>query len=741
MIKKYLNGLAALVLVAVTAGCVSESDNSLTQDDYTRNAENALGVSIKRTNWNMAKLATTNITVNKNYGETYTVTVYSNNPITSEKGIVLAKGEVENGATFNEKITYPQGAQYLFVGITDSKGYTSYKQAKVENGVISAAFGSGTRAAGQRRTITVATAGVPYTAAQINEQLEKSKEPNSENINDNYDNTTYAINYGEGGPNNIDWDNAELVAERTYFFSLPWDEQIAYALAHHPTWLTYTADETFVRNFKITGSWSGQIPVVATEGLTDGVENGNQRTVVVTGTWNLTEDQRVGSLGTIIIAEGGTLNLSNNATLQCVNEGRLVVMPGGKITGDGNVLFANGTGERYGYNGGTIEISGTFNNNGGDMFNYGTLTANDLQGGAGNSAYYNHGIIKTHQSSSSNTRLYNNCQFYCETDARFRIVEMAQGSYLYVKGQLMPFGSEDGTGSGDENHAGVTLDNGAYVKAGTLWNGATWTGPSEGAAVVEIGQVTYLNWDEATGDGYFNGNLYLDVAVQDNAVDGKAGQRTFESEFVNVNGGDVEFVQSGGADIVIPADGDFKEGESGCTPGYTGKIINKEEEPQIWSFAFEDSFMGDYDMNDVVLQVKENANNSDQLDVTLMCTGASYNLYVYFGATMLFGGEVHAAMGGTPTKFINTGSGSEKFETKATVTTTINKPANFTFATADFWIKSPEGDIHVSRDKDPHGIVVPGDWQWPAEWQRITKAYPKFANFAAGEDGYDEWYK
>ena len=36
----------------------------------------------------------------------------------------------------------------------------------------------------------------------------------------------------------------------------------------------------------------------------------------------------------------------------------------------------------------------------------------------------------------------------------------------------------------------------------------------------------------------------------------------------------------------------------------------------------------------------------------------------------------------------------------------------------------------AQKGQDPHGIVIPGRWQWPKEKVCITNAYSKFADWA-----------
>ena len=171
------------------------------------------------------------------------------------------------------------------------------------------------------------------------------------------------------------------------------------------------------------------------------------------------------------------------------------------------------------------------------------------------------------------------------------------------------------------------------------------------------------------------------------------------------------------------------------------------ETPQVWSYAFEDTPRGDYDMNDVVIKVKENASDADKIDVTLCCAGASFDLKVYMGDTLLFntaGAEVHKVLGQKSGSLINTGKDADV----DVVTTTIVKPANFSYTGADFWLDSPAvlGGVHIAqKGKDPHGMIIPCDWAWPKEYVCISLAYPDFPKFAkeatATAPAVRGWYK
>ena len=870
MKKKYLmSGLAVLALSLTIAGCSKES--GLGESDYVGNAEKVFGVQIDPNHdWNMTTALELNVTVNWGSAKTYTVYVFDKSPFDNNDAVYLKKTEITDGTVLPLELSVPSYLTELYVSVFDSNNRSISKKAKINGNTAYAVFGTAlpnsyTFTRGQYNP-EVNGIPAPYDEAWVAEYLETAKEPNSDNISDNYDNSYYVdpVEASEGTfvKTHDEWvidvpGHNETVTETVWVDGTPavlgetndrylgtwtqddwnyynnlmsplwsnWDndkyqEVLRQFLADgHTAWVYvvtpgtegsyqevtktvwvpeqghyeergywtgateghegyWVYDETFVLNFKITGTWNGGIGVVATEGLTDGVANGNERTVVVTGTWNITEGQRVGSKGRIIIANGGTVNIAAGVTLNMVNQARLVVLPGGPLTGAGAVEVNNGTAEgEENYNAGTIDVA-TFNNNFGKFYNYGKFLVNEYEAGATESNFYNHSLVSIdHTGTTPNARVFNACQFYVQNDARLRNYEGVNGSALIVGGQFMPFGSEDGTSI----PSFVSLAAGALVKCGSLYNGSSWIGPTEGgyAALEIVNQIDYLNWvqDSPQTAGYFANNIYVKCGDWQNDPGGQGYHQDDPSDFYNYSvsraeykffqiaanstgNGNVKKVEDGDNYYIDP-DSDFDLGNSGCTPGFKmtepeddDDDDNKEEihenepediKPIVYTYAFEDTFMGDYDMNDVVLQVWE---EDERVYVKLCCTGASYDLYVYLGNVVLFGGrEVHAVLGGTAGKFINTGSGSDKFETCSTYTTDIAKPYGFDVATADFWIYSPAGEIHVGTTENtrqighaPYGLRIPGEWKWPMEWTPVNEAYEYFSGYAANRYTNTDWY-
>lgn len=611
---------------------------------------------------------------------------------------------------------------------------------------------------------TVATMNAPYDGTWINDYLTTAKEPNSTNANDNYDNSvyhegtpgTYAANYSTID----DWD-----IWNSMYTHGDWDAQVAWLLANGKDyWLTYTPgtegyweyDENFVRNFKITGTYDGYINVVSTPGLTDGVPNGNERTVVVTGTWNLTQDQVVGAKGRIIVAEGGKINISDGVTLSSVQAAQIVVLRGGEIKG-GNIVFTNGTdSDLQSYNGGTIDVA-KFNNNGGDFFNYGTLNTDVMDGGAANSCYYNHGKVNVGNSgSSANIRIYNGCQW--NVTGYFRLKMLENTSYFYVGGRLETIGSEDGTGQ----DAYVALGNNSLVKASSLHNtGTNWYGPTgslENAyAVADFGYIYQLDWAPGAVDngplanGYFANNIYVNIHNQDNEVLGSAGRQTAKQVFWKViaNGqgqgnGNVTEVTDGDQELIY-GDENFVAGENGCKPEYTANVPEGPDPSDVLRIICEDlSATGDsdFDFNDVVIDVTFGETAADT-KIVLVAAGGTLPLRINGNNAL----EIHKLFGvldadadvETITEklpMVNTGKGpslpSVDISSQVNVAIANAAEAN-TKLKLEVFKNNEWQEMKAEKGQPACKLAVDQNYKIMTERQSIKGVYEKFVDWAKGD--------
>ena len=580
---------------------------------------------------------------------------------------------------------------------------------------------------------SVAEASCPYDAAWVANYLTTAKEPTDANMVDNYDNSWSGY---ENDYNNWDYE--------TNNWAQKWVEK---------------PDETYVTNFKITGTQNGSIGVVATEDA-----NGDPRTVVVTGTWNLTAEQRVGGGGKIIVANGGKINLASGANLNSVNAAQIVVLPGGEISGAGTVAFHNGTNnDLLSGNWGTINV-GTFNNNGGNFYNYGTLKANKMDGGAGNSRYYNHSVISINETgSSANIRIYNGCQFYVKNGARIRNYEGINGSALVVDGELMFSSSADGTN--DPTYVG--LAGGALIKCATLYNnGTSWSGPTgtEYAALEITDKITYLNWeqDHPENGGYFENNIYVKAGTWSNVPSGNGWQAgetsTADYKFfqivANCRGNKGVKKVAAGTTQFIPKDDDYVKGTSGCTPGFTADIPTPPSTPptddnSIRIIAEDLSAAGDtdFDFNDVVLDVTF----GNPAKVVLTHAGGTLPLRINGNNA----NEVHKLFGvwqgddaideNTPLQqMVNTGKGPSRPSVDLTnvlnVSISSRSEADTNLKLEVYkngsWIEmtSPKGEPACK-------LAVGQDFTVLGERQSIKRSYPNFLSWVENEKFSSQWWK
>lgn len=180
--------------------------------------------------------------------------------------------------------------------------------------------------------------------------------------------------------------------------------------------------------------------------------------------------------------------------------------------------------------------------------------------------------------------------------------------------------------------------------------------------------------------------------------------------------------------------------------------------PQVWTYAWEDQDFGDYDMNDCVIQVKDNAADDTKVDITLVALGATRDLWLgfenkaaksYLDYTPVFEKELHDVLGVPRGTMVNTG-----LTTAKPVSITLSKPAGFNYQTCSFvlgcrqegsMVGVYENDYYsisiASAGQDPHGIVIPGIWQWPTERTCIKEAYPTFNEWAHDRTKALDWYK
>ena len=679
-------------------------------------------------------------------------------------------------------------SRYDFTPINEGEqAYANYENAFIEKFGEPApdqtwGFGSSdTKATRSITSPTVATASQPYNEKWVADYLTTATEVNSTNAVDDADDgknvkcewypngggklSPLMNNYNycvyEGSPvtqNDKDWYTKNILPLLTACNNNWYGTEYAYTILMKLKEYTgdynywglnvvseggWVPDPNYVRNFKITDTWNGPINVVESEGLNGTTKTNSERTVVVKGKWNLTEDQKVGSLGRIIVADGGEIVVSSGKTLSSVNEAQIVVLPGGKITGDGTVAFHNGTSsDLVSYNGGTFDV-GTFNNNGGDFYNYGTLKAGTMDGGAGNSHYYNHGIVNIGQTgSSANLRLYNACQFYCSGNMHIRNYEGIGGSSLICNGELMLSTSYDGTG--EPTYVGLAA--GALVQCGTLNNnGTTWTGPTSGYAVLDvIDRITFIN----NNVGDFSNNIYLCAGTWDNILNaGNYAKNTAKEAFFGkkaeyysvegiINNNTVKIItkSTNEKDEVIPTD-NYEAGVKGCTPGFRGKVVEEPKPIRVIAEDLSASEGSDFDFNDVVFDIQLNWPAQGQHTITLQAAGGKLPLRI---GELEDENEVHKLFGVNINTMVNTEDWTaHKDPYKFTISGTYESEKEI-----PIWVRKGNTwcELTAERGRAASKIAVSTDYQWVKELNDISKAYSDFDTYV-GSGTPTEWWK
>ncbi len=235
---------------------------------------------------------------------------------------------------------------------------------------------------------------------------------------------------------------------------------------------------------------------------------------------------------------------------------------------------------------------------------------------------------------------------------------------------------------------------------------------------------------ELYGDGRLNNkiNNYSEC----NFKSSKLGTDGPRAAWITVNGKMLLCFESG-------TDKDFNdiilEVEGGVEP-----IINIPDiENNFYTFCFEDTELGDYDMNDIVIKARRL--NTTQVEYRIVACGAYDELKVMgINGNIINGNtEVHR-MFGLDGGYINTSS-----QNAEPVVDVIKVDSKFSFlneGTQPYVYDITTGKtIRLSKKgEDPHGIMIPYDFRYPKEKICIKNAYSKFNNWGQNRITSTDWY-
>ncbi|UKK56588.1 DUF4842 domain-containing protein [Prevotella communis] len=715
--ERILRYSMAALAMALFVGCSHDMEYSQpSKEQVQKNVAEKLGIEIDpNQNWNASTAITANVSVNLGLDQEYTLVIYDKNPLFEDDVFYYAKTVVKEGDTATLKLDVPSADSVFYAAVFDSKFRRLVQSAYREDSVLTMNFGTAASESRSNRAAENDADAAPY-AKTLNDYLNPTGVESWK--------TVQQISIAQ--MKNYTVIDDDIVGSKFEGRSL-----------QNPTYpggvRTEYGDLQHYRvpaNVELRQSFS-----------TNGYSNTyNGLVLYIEGKVHLVGSNSLNDI-TLVVADGGEIIL-DAAENHFSGTGRFVVCPGGKITGINNAVFNVNNGG-WCYNAGTIDYQGTLNLNGSHFYNNNTINVDVLKGTSQGTYFTNFGHITARtnamEADAYNQNIVNGCYMKFTGNAGVGGLTMLKNSRLDVGGQLYITGNGLWGGFRNELHH-LSLITAGSIKA----NGATLYGPTayNEFAVVKVGSV-YANNDTdlQTAD-----NLYMDWNSANFYMhDGtKIDQNFYNYYYMRGMVNKIsKWTNEDNSTFTIPR-GDCTGNGYHDTSEVPSQVIPGE--PAVWTYAFEDTPLGDYDMNDVVIKVSENAEDATRLDITLCCTGAANNLTVYLDDMVLFAGsgkEVHQVFGQASGKFINTVNDGIKVDP---ITETIRKPANFSFETADFWIKSPSGDVHVAKQgEDPHGIVVPGNWRWPREFQCIKDAYPNFIEFAKDasttDDNIKKWYE
>ena len=758
MKKFLLKGLAALTMGLAMTSCMQEfTYEEQVEKKILSNAEQTLGFHIPEgQDWVMSSEVTANISVNMTSGENYAIDILSNNPLMNDVAYVLASGEIANGGTFTSKFRLSSDLKEVYLTITDSKGETIYRKADIDNGQIN--FSINSMAAARTRSVTIN--GDIYdqfnapTEAELEEAFPENVPGNADELPTAGD-YNYYYNNGEGH-------NYKITNTGEYTIGGSWQNITWVSVSGHPQG-GYNAPQLYNIYVDVEGDVT-----IKRNG------NANFRLFILRG--NVTIDSSVGEMGGFIsISEGAQLN-DNRTSLAC---------------NYGTKIFNRGT-----LNVGTYDIG-----NNASVYNEATFTATgalSYSAGASNTSYFmnmgdeayltapsmtlnstcnfisdgvvvisgetkvtkdgivwinnGHYTTGTMTFSAQNTKFYNYCQLIVEGNAHFY-----DGEFNLMKNSYI----EAGTSEFDNFIINMKDSSAVYVKGNSNFV-AQADGTYQGfyseenckGAAVKLGGTTTIDCHKYTlsiGPG-------ITYAINNMRIM-RGGSAVTTAQLDDEQSGDRPVTQFRGVES------DFNNlavsfNDQGC--GGSTDVKPGDKTPNVWTYAFEDRpETGDYDMNDVVLKVCLDPNNSNQLIVKLVAAGCEYNNEVYFGETPVMftapdgtqTNEVHAAFGVTRGTLVNTGGRKAVTAPFATAYVDITGITDFNFQTADFNIvpvlqqSGKATPVRIATSGAPYAIVVPIDWKYPEEHNNIVNTYENEPGHSFGEWANDpthsiatDWY-
>jgi hypothetical protein len=242
--------------------------------------------------------------------------------------------------------------------------------------------------------------------------------------------------------------------------------------------------------------------------------------------------------------------------------------------------------------------------------------------------------------------------------------------------------------------------------------------------------------DEHHGELYCDGRLNGEVNKWKHLASAKLGETDARMAWLTANGKTLLCCESG-------TDSDFNDLVIEIEGGVDPLVVVPTVEANSYSYCFEDTYLGDYDLNDVVITAKRLKDT--QVEYTIVASGAQDEIYIknINAGAIVDGAEVHSLFGVGTGTFINTVEG-ETYYQPVTVRKTVAKGFSFTDPQTQPYLynKTKDQTTYIAKKgEDPHGIMVPFDFKYPKEYICIKNAYSEFNSWGQNAVNSLEWYK
>lgn len=508
--------------------------------------------------WTMSHKVTAHVSVNGDLGTDYKIQIFDADPLSSESTAkILAEGAANQSTTLNVVMDCATALNKVFVARIDNHGHYMVQPVAIENGEVTAQLGheKDVPTRSMSRTVPktgIPTMGAPYTADDIS-----SKKAIATDVQAGWD-----LGAGSGW---FEYAKLPVFKEKERWFKIQ--------------------SGTFNKEFTTTGTSGGAqaVKVIVPQG----------------STWIIESSYQFSDITEIVVENGGKVEIAKNAGLVLTNKSYLTVMPGGSIIGEGTIQITNGSSGLKNYNAGTINCSVLdFNGGVGVFYNYGLLQLERYEASTNGMELVNHGTMEAESiNGNNNTNIKNGC--YLKT-GKFQFGTLVMGNTSEAICEELGY-------NGNDNDIVMEAQS-MLTCTGKASLYRTVTGPTVGTALLRINEIANLS-GLAQSNSKVTNNIICEIT--DQIYKGEAHYDWSPFAWL-VNKGlqqGATYCNPGKADFILPADGEcIKEGYNSDENPDDVEIRNA-----VYSYAFEDNYpqAGDYDFNDIVLNVNLPAAGND----------------------------------------------------------------------------------------------------------------------------------